>query len=214
VLITHVSELVRKHAADLLTRQETQQIIEAAKQDAPTVVSELIPEVMGIGDVQKVLQNLLMERVSIKDIVAILEALADYATTTKDTDILTEYVRQRLSLALCRQHQGIGGKLTLFTFHPSVEQIITDNIRQTELGARLILDPEMVQKLLRAVQEQVENISHHGHAPVALCSPRTRLHIRRLAEQSFPMLTVLSYAEIAPDTNVESLGMVTINDAD
>jgi flagellar biosynthesis protein FlhA len=214
VLITHLSELVRKHAADLLTRQETQQIIEAAKQDAPTVVSELIPEVMGIGDVQKVLQNLLMERVSIKDIVAILEALADYATTTKDTDILTEYVRQRLSLALCRQHQGIGGKLTLFTFHPSVEQIITDNIRQTELGARLILDPEMVQKLLRAVQEQVENISHHGHAPVALCSPRTRLHIRRLAEQSFPMLTVLSYAEIAPDTNVESLGMVTINDAD
>lgn len=213
VLITHVTELVHKHAAELLTRQETQQLIDAAKNDAPTVVSELIPNVMGIGDVQKVLQNLLMERVSIKDIISILESLADYACTTKDTDVLTEYVRQRLSLAICRQHMGIDGKLTVFAFHPMVEQIITDNIRQTELGFRLIIDPDMVQKLLRAIQEQVEGLSMRGYAPVALCSPRTRLHIRRLVEQSFPMLTVLSYAEIAPETNVDSIGMVTLNDA-
>ncbi len=208
VLITHVTEIVHKHAAELLTRQETQQLIEAAKTDAPTVISELIPDIMGIGDIQNVLQNLLMERVSIKDIVAILESLADYAGTTKDTDVLTEYVRQRLSLTLCRQHQGIDGKLTVFAFHPAVEQVITDNIRQTELGYRLIIDPDMVQKLLSAIQEQVDNLSQRGFAPVALCSPRTRLHIRRLVEQSFPMLTVLSYAEIAPDTNVDSIGMV------
>ena len=213
VLITHLTELVHKHAAELLTRQETQQLIEAAKTDAPTVVGELIPDVMGIGDIQKVLQNLLGERVSVRDIISILESLADYAGTTKDTDILTEYVRQRLSLAICRQHQGPDGKLTVFAFHPSVEQIITDNIRQTELGFRLILDPEMVQKLLTAIQEQMENLTRLGFAPVALCSPRTRLHVRRLVEQSFPMLTVLSYAEIAPDTNVDSIGMVTLNDA-
>jgi flagellar biosynthesis protein FlhA len=208
VLTTHVTEIVHKHAAELLTRQETQQLIEAAKTDAPTVISELIPDIMGIGDIQKVLQNLLMERVSIKDIVAILESLADYAGTTKDTDVLTEYVRQRLSLTLCRQHQGMDGKLTVFAFQPAVEQVITDNIRQTELGFRLIIDPDMVQKLLSAIQEQVDNLSQRGFAPVALCSPRTRLHIHRLIEQSFPMLTVLSYAEIAPDTNVDSIGMV------
>jgi len=214
VIITHITELVHKHAAELLTRQETQQLIEAAKTDAPTVVGELIPDVMGIGDIQKVLQNLLGERISIKDIISILESLADYAGTTKDTDILTEYVRQRLSLAICRQYQGPDGKLTVFAFHPSVEQIITDNIRQTELGFRLILDPEMVQKLLTAIREQMENLTRLGFAPVALCSPRTRLHLRRLVEHSFPMLTVLSYAEIAPDTNVDSIGMVTLNDAD
>ena len=214
VIITHITELVHKHAAELLTRQETQQLIEAAKTDAPTVVGELIPDVMGIGDIQKVLQNLLAERISIKDIISVLESLADYAGTTKDTDILTEYVRQRLSLAICRQYQGPDGKLTVFAFHPSVEQIITDNIRQTELGFRLILDPEMVQKLLKAIQEQLENLTRLGFAPVALCSPRTRLHLRRLVEHSFPMLTVLSYAEIAPDTNVDSIGMVTLNDAD
>ena len=214
VIITHITELVHKHAAELLTRQETQQLIEAAKTDAPTVVGELIPDVMGIGDIQKVLQNLLGERISIKDIISVLESLADYAGTTKDTDILTEYVRQRLSLAICRQYQGPDGKLTVFAFHPSVEQIITDNIRQTELGFRLILDPEMVQKLLTAIREQMENLTRLGFAPVALCSPRTRLHLRRLVEHSFPMLTVLSYAEIAPDTNVDSIGMVTLNDAD
>jgi len=212
VLITHLTELVHKHAAELLTRQETQQLIEAAKSDAPTVVGELVPDVMGIGDIQKVLQNLLGERVSIKDIISILESLADYAGTTKDTDILTEYVRQRLSLGICKQHQGLDGKLTVFAFSPAVEQVITDNIRQTELGFRLILDPEMVQKLLKVIQEQMENLSRLGFAPVALCSPRTRLHIRRLVEQSFPMLTVLSYAEIAPDTNLDSIGMVTFND--
>lgn len=212
VLITHVTEIVHKHAAELLTRQETQQLIEAAKTDAPTVVSELIPDIMGIGDIQKVLQNLLIERISIKDIVAILESLADYASATKDTDVLTEYVRQRLSLAICRQHQGMDGKLTVFAFHPAVEQIITDNIRQTELGFRLIINPDMVQKLLSAIQEQVENLSQRGFAPVALCSPRTRLHIRRLVEQSFPMLAALSYAEIAPDIDVDSIGMVMFDD--
>ena len=213
VLITHITELVRRHAADLLTRQETQELIDAAKQTSPVVVSELIPEVMGLGDVQKVLQNLLMERVSIKDIVTILEALADFAGSTKDTDILTEYVRQRLGLAICRQHQGLDGKLTVFAFHPMVEQTIVDNVRQTEFGIRLILEPGVVQELLMAIKTQIEFLSQRGHAPIALCSPRTRLHIRRLIESSFPMLAVLSYAEIAPDINIDSIGMVKLSNA-
>ena len=213
VLITHITELVRRHAADLLTRQETQELIEAAKQTSPVVVGELIPEVMGLGDVQKVLQNLLMERVSIKDIVTILEALADFAGSTKDTDILTEYVRQRLGLAICRQHQGLDGKLTVFAFNPMVEQTIVDNVRQTEFGIRLILEPGVVQELLMAIKTQIEFLSQRGHAPIALCSPRTRLHIRRLIESSFPMLTVLSYAEIAPDINIDSIGMVKLSNA-
>lgn len=213
VLITHITELVRRHAADLLTRQETQELIDAAKQTSPVVVGELIPEVMGLGDVQKVLQNLLMERVSIKDIVTILEALADFAGSTKDTDILTEYVRQRLGLAICRQQQGPDGKLTVFAFHPTVEQMIVDNVRQTEFGVRLILEPGVVQELLIAIKTQIEFLSQRGHTPIALCSPRTRLHIRRLIESSFPMLTVLSYAEIAPDINIDSIGMVKLSNA-
>ena len=214
VLVTHMTELIRRHSAELLTRQETQEIINTAAQEAPAVVNELIPELMGIGDVQKVLQNLLRERVSLKDVVSILEALADYAGSTKDTDILTEYTRQRLSLQICRQHQGSDGKLTVFAFHPSVEQVIVDNVRQTEMGARLILEPETVRKLLHSIRDQVENLAQRGHAPIALCSPRTRLHIRHLVEQTFQMLTVLSYAEIAPDTNADSIGMVKLDDAD
>jgi len=213
VLITHVTELVRRHAADLLTRQETQELIDAAKQEAPVVVSELIPEALGLGDVQKILQNLLCERVPIKDIVTILEAAADYASATKDTDILTEYVRQRMSLAICRQLMGSDSKLVVFGFHPVVEQLIVDNIRQTEMGARLILEPGRVQELLVAIRNQIENLAQRGHSPIALCSPRTRLHVRRLVEQSFPTLAVLSYAEIAPDINIDSIGLVTLNDA-
>ncbi len=210
VLVTHLTEIVRKHAADLLTRQETQQIIDAAKQEAPAVIGELIPEILSIGSVQKVLQNLLRERVPVKDIVTILEALADYAPSTKDTDILTEYVRQRLSLAICSKYVGSDGKLTAFSFHPSVEQMIVDNVRQTELGIRLILDPNRVRELLRGIRDQVEHLAQRGHEPIALCSPRIRLHIRHLIEQSFPSVAALSYAEIAPDVNIESIGLVTL----
>lgn len=213
VIITHLGELIRRHAADLLTRQETQEILDAARETAPVVVNELVPEVMSVGDIQKILQNLLRERVSIKDILAILEAIADHASLTKDTDILTEYVRQRLALAICHQHLSPNGKIVAFAFHPSTEQIIADNIRQTELGMRLILEPELVRELLTAIRDQIENLSARGYAPVALCSPRIRMHVRRLVEQNFPTLAVLSYAEIAPNINVETIGMVKVRDA-
>lgn len=212
VLITHLTEIVRKHSAELLTRQETQQIIDAARQEAPAVVNELIPDAMALGDVQKVLQNLLRERVAVKDIVTILEALADYAGATKDTDILTEYVRQRLGLAICRRYTTDDGVLTVFSLHPAVEQVIVDGVRQTELGARLILDPSRVQELLQRTRDQIEAMAQHGHEPIMLCSPRIRLHMRRLIEQSFPTVAVLSYAEIAPDVNIESIGLVTLDE--
>lgn len=212
VLITHLTEIVRRHSAELLTRQETQQIIDAARQEAPAVVNELIPDAMALGDVQKVLQNLLRERVAVKDIVTILEALADYAGATKDTDILTEYVRQRLGLAICRRYTTDDGVLTVFSLHPAVEQVIVDGIRQTELGARLILDPSRVQELLQRIRDQIEAMAQHGHEPIMLCSPRIRLHMRRLIEQSFPTVAVLSYAEIAPDVNIESIGLVTLDE--
>ena len=212
VLITHLTEIVRRHSAELLTRQETQQIIDAARQEAPAVVNELIPDAMALGDVQKVLQNLLRERVAVKDIVTILEALADYAGATKDTDILTEYVRQRLGLAICRRYTTDDGVLTVFSLHPAVEQVIVDGVRQTELGARLILDPSRVQELLQRTRDQIEAMAQHGHEPIMLCSPRIRLHMRRLIEQSFPTVAVLSYAEIAPDVNIESIGLVTLDE--
>jgi flagellar biosynthesis protein FlhA len=213
VIITHLGELIRRHAADLLTRQETQEILDAARETAPAVVNELVPDVVGIGDIQKVLQNLLRERVSIKDIVSILEAIADHASLTKDTDILTEYVRQRLALAICQQYKSSGGKIVAFAFHPSTEQIIAENIKQTELGLRLILEPNLVRELLSAIRDQIEALSGFGYAPVALCSPRIRMHVRRLVEHTFPTLAVLSYVEIAPNVDVETRGMVKIGDA-
>ncbi len=213
VIITHLGELIRRYAADLLTRQETQDILDTAREIAPAVVNELVPDVVGIGDIQKVLQNLLRERVPIKDIVSILEAIADHASLTKDTDILTEYVRQRLSLAICQQYKGPGGKIVAFAFHPATEQIIADNIRQTELGMRLILEPSLVRELLSSIRDQIEQLSALGYAPVVLCSPRIRMHVRRLVEQSFPTLAVLSYAEIAPNVDVETKGMVKIGNA-
>ncbi len=211
VFVTHLTEVIRQHAAELLTRQETQQIIDAAKEDSPAVVAELIGETMGLGDVQKVLQNLLSERVSIRDIIAVFEALADYAPSTKDTSVLTEYVRQRLALGICKQHTDLDGRLRVFSLSPQVEQLVIENVRQTELGTRLILDPKSTERLLIGIRDQMETMSQMGYSPIALCSPRIRMYVRSLVEQNFPMLTVLSYAEIAPGVDVESLGMVTVN---
>ena len=210
VMITHLTELIRKHAAEILTRQDTQTMIETVKRDSPAVVEEMIPQALGIGEVQKTLQNLLSERVCIKDLVTILEALADAAKITKDTDLLTDYVRQALARQITKQCQSDDGPVRAFTLDPDLEQMMAEGLRQTETGVHLILDPDLVRQILEATRAQVERMTAMGYQPVALCSPRVRVHYRRLVEGMAPALSVLSYNEIYSGATLETVGMVSL----
>jgi len=214
VMITHLTEVVRKNAGDILSRQDTQSLLDAVRESSPAVVDELVPNLLGVGEVQSVLQNLLVERVSIRDLTSILETLADYAKLTKDIDVLTEYVRQRLSRSICKQYTGGESSLTVFTLHPSLEQNLADCIRQTEIGSRMVLEPSMVQQVLEATKPAVQKLADMGKHPVCLCSARIRPHFKRLTEHSFPVLAVLSYNEVDANISVDSVGLVKLNDAD
>jgi len=210
VLITHLTEILRGHAAEILTRQDVQTLIDTVKEQSPAVVEELIPNLLSLGDVQKVLQNLLAERVSIRDMTTILEALADGARLVKDPDLLTEFVRQALCRQVAAQCQSPDGLVRAFTLDPSLEHSIAEGIRQTDAGLQLVLEPELAQQILRGTRTQVELMAARGYQPVALCSPRTRIHYRRLIERMIPTLAVLSYHELAAGVGLETMGMVTL----
>ena len=210
VMITHLTEVLRKHASEVLTRQDIQTLIESVKEQSPVIVDELVPELLTLSDVQRALQNLLVERVSIRNMSVILEALADAARTVKDPDVLTEYVRQALCRQITSQYQSPDGMVRVFTLDPSIEQTIAEGIRQTDAGMQLIMEPNMAQQILQATRTQIEQMAALGHQPVALCSPRTRVHFRRLAERMAPSLAVLSFNELAPGVGLETVGMVTL----
>jgi flagellar biosynthesis protein FlhA len=214
VLVTHLTELIRRHAAEIVTRQDTQTLLDTIKEQSPAVVEEVVPNLLGVGDIQKVLQNLLAERVSIKDLSTILEALADGARLTKDIDTLSEFVRQALARQITKQYQSPDGTVRVFAVDPSVEQLIADGLRQSDLGVQLVLDPLTVQKVLEATKEQIERMAAAGYQPVALCSPRVRIHYRRLADRMAPTLAVLSYNELSSGAKLETMGMVTLSNED
>lgn len=210
VLITHLTELIRKFAAEILTRQDTQALLDSVKAHSPAVVDELIPQLLTVGDVQKVLQNLLLERVSIKDLATILEALADAARITKDIDLLTEYCRQSLGRQITKQHQASDGMVHAFTLDPAIERLMLDSLRKMDTGMQLVLSPDDARVILEGTKEQVERMAALGHPPVALCSPGIRVHYWRLCQRMASSLAVLSYNELAPDVRLETLGMVTM----
>ncbi|MCC6483935.1 MAG: flagellar biosynthesis protein FlhA [Armatimonadetes bacterium] len=212
VLITHLSEFVRSHASEIVTRQDVQAIIDSVKEKAPIVVDELVPKIMSVGEVQRVLCRLLDERVDVRDVSSILEALADHAPLTKDVDILVEKVRERLGRQITRQHTEPDGRLHVFTVDPRIEHHLSESLRQTENGVRCIIDPELLQKILLSVRDQMERIAMNGHSPLALVSAPVRMHFRRLVERNFPQLPVLSYNEIPTGVNVESTGMVMVEE--
>ena len=214
VMITHVTEILRKHAAEILTRQDIQTLIDTVREVSPAVVEELIPNLLTLGDVQKVLQNLLSERVSIRDLTTILEALTDAARLVKDPDLITEFVRQALCRQITAQYQSVDGMVRVFTLDPSIEQILSEGIRQTEGGYQLVLEPGLAQKLLEGTRAQIEDMAAMGYQPVALCSPRIRAHFRRLVERMMSTLAVISYHEIAPGVGLETVGMVTLANED
>ncbi|MEB3285166.1 MAG: flagellar biosynthesis protein FlhA [Candidatus Sericytochromatia bacterium] len=212
VVATHLTEVVKQHAADVLTRQDVQSLLNNIKTEYPAVVEELYPALMSAGEIQRVLQNLLRERVSIRDLVPILEALANYGRLTKDIDTLTEYSRQALARAITHQYVSQNGTLSVLTLDPGLEQVLAAAVQQTDQGAFVALDPGVAGRLLKNLQGQVERLMSSGQQPVVLCSSKVRLVFRRLIERKYPQVAVLAYNEIVPThTEVQALGTLSVS---
>lgn len=209
IIATHLTELIKKYAHELTGRQEVQTLIDNVKQSYPAIVEELVPKVMSVGEIQKVLANLLKEGVSIRDMVSILETLADYAPVTHDTDMLTEYVRQSLGRAISKKFIA-DNKSNVITLDPKLEQMIMDSLQRTEHGNYLAMDPTTSNSVINSVSKQVQRLLKLGQQPVVLASPVVRLYFKRMTEQVIPGLIVLSYNEVDPSIEVQSVGMVSV----
>ena len=209
IIATHLTEVIRDNLHELLSRQDVQMLIDNLKETAPVLVDELVPKLMSIGDVQKVLSNLLKESISIRDLVTILETLADYATVTRDIDLLTEYSRQALRRAISQKFFD-GEMNTVITLDPELEQAIMSNVQNTEQGSYIALDPSTTQKIFENLQSQVQKLTSMGLQPIILTSPIVRIYFKRLVEQTIPDLVVLSYNELEPTTDIQSIGMVSL----
>ncbi|MET1032852.1 flagellar biosynthesis protein FlhA [Domibacillus tundrae] len=210
VVSTHLTETIKKHANELLGRQETQQLIDHLKETYPILVDEVTPNPLSVGEVQKVLAKLLRENLSIRNLPIIFETLADFGKMTSDTDLLTEYVRQALARQITTQFADEGGSLNVITLSGRIEKLIADGVQQTEHGNYLSIDPNDSQRILEATAQQVEQASFMQQSPVILCSPAIRMYVRQLLERYFPQIPVLSYNELEPSVEVQSTGVVTI----
>lgn len=210
VVSTHITEVLRRNAHELLGRQETKQLIDHLKESYPILVEEVTPNPLSIGEVQKVLAKLLRENVSIRNLPVIFETLADYGKVVADPDILTEYVRQALARQITGQYTVNGQTLKVITISGKVEKVIADGVQQTEHGNYLSLDPSVSQSILEAIQEQIERLSLMEQTPVVLCSPAVRMYLRQLTERYFPQIPILSYNELEANVEVQSVGVVNI----
>ena len=213
VLATLLTEVIKSHAHEIVTRQDVQTLVDQVKEGSPTVVQELIEsDQMKVGGVQKVLQNLLKERIPIRDMATVLETLADYVGITQDPEILTEYVRTALGRTICQLFQNEEGNIPVLTVAPELEQQISEGIQSTASGIKVILPPDLTNGLFERLAEGVDTMVSNGQQPVVLASPSIRLGFRRLTEATFPSLAVLSYNEIVPGVEVYSVGMVSLGD--
>ena len=212
IIATHLTEIIRQHIAELLTRQDVQNLINNLKDTNPSLVEELVPKLLGLGEVQKVLQNLLKEGVSIRDLLTIFETLADYATSTRDTDILTEYARQALKRAISGKFFPPNEVTSVVTVDPKIEQDIMGSVKQTENGAYLTLDPDKTRKIVASTEAEVKKLEDLGRNPIVVTSPIVRMYFKRLTEDYLKDLIVVSYNEIENNVELQSVGMVSIND--
>ncbi len=210
VLSTHLTEVIRQHAHELLTRDEVNSLIKNLRESSPSVVEEVVPGVLKTGEVQKVLQNLLKEGVSIRDLGTILETLGDFAPRSKDPEVLTEYVRNALARSICGQHVEKDGRMYVITLDPKLEDVIKAAVERTDTGTFLALSPAMVNRIGERIGHEVKKLVAAGHAPVILCSPQVRAQVRKVAETIQPGLAVLSYNEILREVRVEALGLVAV----
>ncbi|MHB8067001.1 MAG: flagellar biosynthesis protein FlhA [Desulfobaccales bacterium] len=211
VIATHLSEVIRTHCHELLGRQDVQKLLDRVNQANPKVVEELTPTLLSVGGIQKVLQNLVQERISIRDLLTILETLADYAPYTKDPDILTEYVRQRLGRALTKPLEGPDNKVMVYSLDPFIEDLIKDSLQKTDYGVFLAMAPDTAQEIIKALQEAAEKATSLNQQPIIICSPGVRRHLRRLVERQLPTLRVLSHHELVTDATIQSMGVVSLS---
>jgi len=210
IMATHLTEVIRQHLHELLSRQDVQKLINNVKENHSVVVDELIPKYMSIGEVQKVLSKLLKEGISIRDLVTILETLADYAQITRDTDMLTEYVRAALRRAISRKFFGQGVN-TVITLDPNLEQTLTSNIQKTEIGSFVNIDQQLSQKIFDSLKKEISKLTSLGVMPIILTSPFVRMYFKQFIDEIAPDLVVLSYGEIDQSAEVQSVGMVSVS---
>jgi flagellar biosynthesis protein FlhA len=208
VLATHLTEIIREHSYELLGRQEVRALLDGARENYPAVVDELVPDLLTVGEVQKVLQNLLREGVPIRNLVAILETLADLAPVTRDADYLTEYVREALGRQICQMYQE-NGALSVLTLSPEWEEEIAGSLEHTDRGLSVAMDPRILQTLYHALGQALEQ--YVMPYPLILVSPQIRMALKRLTERALPRLIVMSYNEISPDVQVNAVGTVKWN---
>ncbi|GKV55574.1 flagellar biosynthesis protein FlhA [Sporosarcina sp. NCCP-2222] len=210
VVSTHLTEVIRANAADLIGRQETKQLVDHVRETYPILVDELTPTPLSIGEIQKVLAKLLNEHVSIRNLPIIFETLADYSKYTSDVDLLTEYVRQSLARQITNQYSTAGQSLKVLTVSGKVEKLIADHIQQTEQGNYLSIDPSISQNILESIAREVERVALLDQSPIILCSPAIRMYLRQITERYFPQIPVLSYNELEASIEVQSVGVVDI----
>ena len=209
IIATHLTEVIRQHIAELLTRQDVQNLINNIKDNNSTLIDELVPKLMGIGEIQKVLQNLLEEGISIRDLVTILETLADHAAVTRDPDILTEYARQGLKRAISSKYFTVGEVTNVVTVDPAIEQEIMNSVKNTEQGSYLSLDPERSKKIVEALGNELKKLEDMGKNPIVITSPIVRMYFRNLAKDYYKDIIVISYNEVESNVELQSVGRVT-----
>jgi flagellar biosynthesis protein FlhA len=210
VVATHLTEIIKRHAHELIGRQEAKMLVENVKESYPALIDELIPSILTVGDVQKVLAKLLREKVSIRDLVTIFESLADHGNYTKDPDILTEYVRQALSRQITQQFSPGGDTLRVITVGPQLEKKIAESVQQSEQGSYIALDPVSTQQIYQKLNEHVNRQIQSGQQPVVLASPTIRMYLRQIVERTMQDVPVLSYSELEPNIEVQSVGVVNL----
>jgi len=208
VLATHLTEIIKSNSSELLTRQDVSHLMETLKEDNPSLVNEIVPNVVPLSAVQKVLQTLLAERIPIRDLTTIMETITDIYPSTKETDVLAEYVRMALKRQITDMYRDKENKIHVFTIDPTVEQMLTNSVQNTKQGLMLVTPPDETERLIKAVGKQIEKAEAAGHTPICLSSPNIRLALKRLTEAAHPTLVVLSYNEISNNVEVISNGVV------
>lgn len=209
VLATHLTEIIKQHASEILGRQETQNLVDNLAKTNQSLVNEVVPELLGVGEIQKVLANLLDERVSIRDMATIMEVLADYARATKDPEILTEYVRHAMARQITQQVVQ-GNTLPCITLDPSLENRIAAGVQRTDHGSYVSLDPDSMRRMTSSLQAELDKLTNMGYNPVVLTSPAVRLYFRKLVARNVPGIIIVSHAEINPSVEIQILGVVRL----
>lgn len=209
IIATHLTEVIRTHLGELLTRQDVQNLINNVQETHATLITELVPKSLSVGEIQKILQNLLNEGISIRDLVTIFETIADFASTTRDTDVLTEYARQSLKRAISNKFFPKNEMTSIITLDPAVEQKIMDSVKQTEQGSYLALDPDLTREIFDSLRVESGKLEDLGKNPIIITSPIVRMYFKKLTEEQFRDLIVISYNEIEADVELQSVGMVT-----